>query len=170
MTAFTSASANKYLKSLEDEKEFLLAAERSVCVYTRTADEEALPPSYDYAATRAKIRAIDAKVRTIRHALHMFNASELLPDSGISIDEALILLAQLNNEKALLATMRSRQPVTRVNDRYMRSGDMIEYTYANYDVEAAGADYADVLERIAALQLELDLVNQTHSFEVDLGE
>ncbi len=44
----------------------------------------------------------------------------------------------------------------------------IEYRYANYDVARAEADYRAVADEIAALQLELDLVNQTEVFSVEL--
>ena len=44
----------------------------------------------------------------------------------------------------------------------------IEYRYANYDVAQAEADYRAVADEIAALQLELDLVNQTEVFSVEL--
>lgn len=44
----------------------------------------------------------------------------------------------------------------------------IEYRYANYDVAQAEADYRAVADEIAALQLELGLVNQTEVFTVEL--
>lgn len=44
----------------------------------------------------------------------------------------------------------------------------IEYRYANYDVAQAEADYRAVADEITALQLELDLVNQTEVFSVEL--
>lgn len=48
------------------------------------------------------------------------------------------------------------------------SSGPIEYRYANYDVAQAEADYRAVADEIAALQLELDLVNQTEVFSVEL--
>ena len=166
MTTFTSASANKYLRTLEDEKVFLINAEHETSTYTLAVGENEEPPIYNYDETHEKVREIDRKVRAIRHALHVFNATEVLPESGLTIDEALILLAQLGNEKVRLDIMRSRQPKERVGTRYARN-DVIEYRYANYDVARAAADYAAMLERIAALQLEIDLANQTRTFEVE---
>ena len=168
MKTFTSASAAKYLKALQDEKDHVLSRERTACTYTLAAGEEAEPPEYDYEGTRREVARIDAQMRTLRHALHLFNATEVLPESGVTVDEALILLAQLNNEKGRLATMRSRQKRERAgHGMYFRS-EAVEYTYANYDVAKAGEDYLAVSDRISALQLEIDLCNQTRTFEADL--
>ena len=164
---FTSASANKYLRTLDDEKFHLLEQEREACVYTRAAGEADEPPAYRYDDVRAQVAAIDAQARAIRHALHLFNATTTLPESGITIDEALIKLARLSNLKDTLSQMRDRREKERVTSTFTRS-EMIEYRYANYDIAQAAADYSAVLEQIASLQLEIDLANQTRTFEVEL--
>ena len=164
---FTSASANKFLRTLDDEKYHLLEQERETCVYTRAAGEADEPPAYSYDDVRAKVAAIDAQARAIRHALHLFNATTTLPESGITIDEALIKLAQLSALKDTLSQMRDRREKERVVSNFTRS-EMIEYRYANYDIAQASADYSAVLEQIANLQLEIDLANQTRTFEVEL--
>lgn len=164
---FTSASANKYLRTLSEEKLHLLSQEIEVCTYTRAAGEDVEAPAYDYADTRAKIAAIDETTRTIRHALHLFNATYVLPESGITVDEALIKLAQLSNLKDTLSIMRDRRETERVEGNW-RSKDVIEYRYANYDVNQAGEDYAAVVDQISKLQLEIDLANQTQTFEVEI--
>ena len=92
-----------------------------------------------------------------------------LYERGITIDEALILLAQLSGRKERLNGLASRQPQERLGNRYFGSSNgPIEYRYANYDVAQAEADYRAVADEIAALQLELDLVNQTEVFSVEL--
>ena len=168
MKTFTSASAAKHLKALQDEKDHILALEKASCTYTLAAGEEAEPPEYDYEGTRREIARIDGQMRVLRHALHLFNATEVLPESGVTVDEALILLAQLNNEKARLATMRSRQKRERAGHGLYYRSEAVEYTYANYDVARAGEDYLAISERISALQLEIDLCNQTRTFEADI--
>lgn len=98
-----------------------------------------------------------------------FNMQTVLPERGITIDEALILLAQLSGRKDRLNELASRQPQERLGNRYFGSSNgPIEYRYANYDVARAEADYRAVADEIAALQLELDLVNQTEVFSVEL--
>ncbi|MBR2835445.1 MAG: hypothetical protein IKE43_07040 [Coriobacteriales bacterium] len=167
MTVYTSASANKQLRQLQDEKDRLLALENQRSTYTRTADEPSEPPLYSYTKTSADIERIDAQTRTLRHALHVFNATYVLPKAGITLDEALILLAQLNNTKARLAIMRNRAPKERLG-ALLRSGEEVEYRFANYDIAQTEADYEDVIQKIAELQLEIDLTNQTQTFEVGM--
>ena len=44
----TSAYANKLLRQLNEEKEFLLNQEENSCTYVYAADEEPLIPQYSY--------------------------------------------------------------------------------------------------------------------------
>lgn len=166
MATFTSASASKYLRSLEDEKSHLLQMESETCTYVLAQDEEAEPPSYDYAGTRRRVSEIDGKVRAVRHALHRFNMETLLPKRGISIDEALIEMAQLSAARRRLDTMRAILPREREGRGY--GNRLIEYRYANFDVAKAQSDYLALSQQISDLQLEIDLCNQTETFEVDV--
>ncbi len=76
----------------------------------------------------------------------------VLPERGIAIDEALILLAQLSGRKDRLSSLASRQPQERLGNRYFGSSSgPIEYRYANYDVVQAEADYRAVADEIASL-------------------
>ena len=56
---FTSASANKYLRRLQDEKDRLLRNEQEVSTYVLAEGEAAEPPAYDYGAVRGKVAQID---------------------------------------------------------------------------------------------------------------
>lgn len=58
----TSAYANKLLRQLNEEKEFLLNQEENSCTYVYAADEEPLIPQYSYPQTEAQLRALDAKI------------------------------------------------------------------------------------------------------------
>lgn len=166
---FTSASANKFLRRLQDEKDYILRTESETSTYIRAEDEAIDPPLYNYAETREKVAALDKKVLTLRHALHRFNIETLLPNCGLTIDEALIALAQLSARRDRVNTLRSRQPKERLRDRYFGNGaGAVEYQYANYDVREAEQDYNALTEEISAIQLELDLANQTRTFEVDI--
>ena len=159
----TSAAANKRLRALNDEKSFIVARE------AKAAGESIEPPAYDYAGTRTRIAAIDDEVRAIRHALHAFNATYVLPDQGITIDEALVLMAQLNDEARRLDDLRSSLPMERetILASFNRT-DASLFRYANYDIEQAARDYDAVRARIDALQLGVDMANQTATFEVVL--
>ena len=87
----------------------------------------------------------------------------------LTIDEALIALAQLSLERDRVADLRARQPKVRLGERLTGAGvATVEYRYANYDVQEVERDYETLSEKIAAIQLELDLANQTKTFEVAL--
>ncbi len=165
---FTSASANKQIRAFEEEKAHILRNENEVCTYVLSVDEEGEAPEYNYAEARASVAELDAKVRALRCALHSFNVTTILPESGISIDEALVLMAQLNNERARLSMLRSNLPKQRVSSGFYRGDRIAEYQYANYDVAQAEADFQDISERIRQLQMEIDYANQTIQFEVDV--
>ena len=166
---FTSASANKYLKRLQDEKDRILRIENETSTYIVADGEEPDPPEYDYAATRAAVSEIDDKMRSIRHGLHRFNMETILPESGMSIDEALIALAQMNNAQGRIRSLSEQQKKARLRDHFYGSASgPVEYRFANYDIAEAESDYRKLSDEIAALQLEIDLANQTQLFAVDI--
>lgn len=166
MTTFTSASANKYLKDLAAEKDLLLSNETRDSTYVLAADEKDEAPEYSYDDTRAKVDEIDRETLDVRHALHKFNMDTVLPESNITIDEALVLLAQMSAEAHRLNTMRNKKGKERTDSRsFGRFNNVIEYEYANYDIAKADADYRELSNRIFKLQLELDLANQTKTFK-----
>ncbi len=165
---FTSASAGKYIKTLEDRKSYLLSAERRDKTYQCAIDEEPEVPAYDYRATRDEVASIDAEVLAVRHALHLFNNSAVLPGCGLTIDEALIKLAMMGRELAILSDMRGTPVKRRLGTNRWDSNGLVEFEYANFDPAEAEQDYLDLSARIADLQLEIDLANQTNTFEVDV--
>ena len=87
----TSASANKLLRQLNEEKEFLLNQEENSCTYVYAADEEPLIPQYSYPQTEAQLRALDAKIVKIKHAVNCSNVSTSLTLSigrVLTVDQA----------------------------------------------------------------------------------
>lgn len=167
----TSATAGKMIKALEDEKAFILEREKLTSTYILSVGEKEEPPVYDYEQTQQAITDLDAKIAKLRYALHNFNSKTMLPNLGVSIDEALIVLAQLSKQAKRLDRMRMRLPKQRMTSssygRYENLSSTPQYEYANYDIERAEADYQEVSSRIEALQLDIDLVNHTYLFEVD---
>lgn len=165
MKQMTSAAANKLIRSLQEEKDFLIQQEDMSCTYVLADGEKAQPPAYDYEVTQAKIDAIDAKIVKIKHGLNLFNTRTVLKGLDMTIDEALVEMAQLNRKKYRLDALRKHQPVFR---RGTSRNNVIEYEYVNYDLEKAAADYQVVSDRIIEIQMALDLCNQTETFEVEL--
>ena len=134
MKTLTSAGANKLIKALEDQKNYLLSLEASSSTYIMAEGEKAEPPVYDYSDTSEKLNQINNQIRKIKHAINIFNSSTYLEPLGITIDEALIKMAQLNQRKQTLDTMRKRLPKERQAVPFTRT-NIIEYQYTNYDIE-----------------------------------
>lgn len=167
MITMTSAAANKLLKTLDDERAYLRSQEQERYTYTLTEDEKTPPPDYDYEEISAKMEEIDRKICTIKHAINLFNTTTKLNGLDLTIDTALVRLAQLNRNKYRLDSMRKKQPVTRSSVGFTRSA-LVEYTYVNYDIEKTLQDYEKVSEEIYQLQMAIDLCNQTIPFEIDI--
>lgn len=93
----------------------------------------------------------------------------VLPERGITIDEALILLAQLSGRKERLNGLASRQPKSGWETRYFGGGSGPSSTATRTTtLPGRRRTTAPSPDEIAALQLELDLVNQTEVFSVEL--
>lgn len=164
----TSAEANKLLHKLNDERDNLIVMEQQNKTFVAATVEniEEARPDYSYENTRDRIASIDKDVRTIKHALNVFNATQELPGFGMTIDQALIYIPQLNSTKRKLNSMRSVPKKQRNSNT--RSANLIEYTYTNYDVEQAEADYVAVSDELSRLQNALDLVNSTVKLDIEL--
>ena len=165
----TSASANKMIRKLNEDKEFWLNKERNSSVYTVATEEEPVIPDYSYPEVSGKIAEIDEKILSIRHALNVNNASNQIQvgERTMTVDMILIRMAQLNNRKYVLDTMRKREPKRRLEARqYAQKKTVIEYEYINYDLNEAKADYEKTDAEIEALQLALDKYNQTVEIEI----
>lgn len=167
MKMMTSAAANKYLRALDEEKQFYLTLEENASTYVLADNERQEAPEYDYNAVSAKLAELNAKICTVKHAINLFNVRTKLEKFDMTIDQALVYLAQLSRNKNRLDVMRRRQPKTRVNDRFSRS-NLIEYMYVNYDLDQAREDFEKVSDEISRLQMALDYCNQTIEFEVDV--
>lgn len=166
----TSAYANKLLRQLNEEKEFLLIQEENSCTYVYAADEEPLIPQYSYPQTEAQLRALDAKIVKIKHAVNCSNVSTSLTLSSgrvLTVDQALVVMAQLSQRKQQLDILRKRQPKARNNDHYGRSG-ATEYTCINYDLTDVRKAYEAISAEIMEIQMKLDQLNQTVTFDVEL--
>jgi hypothetical protein len=164
----TSAEANKMLRKLNDERTALLDKEMQNRVFVAATVEnlEDARPAYSYAETQEKLAALDEQIRKLKHAINRFNLTQELPGLGMTIDQALIYIPQLTERKQRLSTLRLIPAKQRNN--VTRTGNLIEYTYANFDPAQADADYAAAADELARVQNALDLVNSTVTFEVEI--
>lgn len=164
---YTSAEAAKLLRRLNEEKSSLEANENQSSAFKAaiTEDIEQARPSYDYSAVQKAIEDVDSRIRTVKHAINTFNLTHEVPGFSMTVDQMLVYIPQLTRRKDKLARMKNTLPKAR---DYIRVAGIIEYTYANYDVEAAKQDYEAVSDELARAQTALDVLNNSVKFEIDV--
>jgi len=170
---YTSAEANKLLREKNDmlrqnEKKEDLSSEFIVSL---GEDPESVRPEYDYAAAQSEMNRLAEEIRKIKHAINLFNATTVVPDFDMTIDEMLVYIPQLTAAKAKYEQMSSRLPKQRRDEgRYGRfsSSNLVEYIYANYNIAEAEEDYQKISRTLAKAQTALDVVNNTVQFEIEL--
>ena len=162
----TSAQANKLLNKLKDNLAYLLTKEAQSRVFNAAVGEdvEDVRPEYSYVTTQATIDALNTKIRKVKHAINVFNTTTKLPELGITIDEALILIPQLTKKRNKLNEMKSRLPRTRVNN--FRGSNVIDYEIVNYNISQVEEDYDVVVEELAELQRGLGEVKNSETVDI----
>lgn len=166
----TSAQAAKLLRQLNDDLSALQYREGQSSTFVAAIQEdiESVRPSYNFKEMRDAQSEVERKIRKVKHAINVFNTTTTVPNFDITIDEMLVYLPQLSKQCEVLSKMRDAMPKVRVNSGYSGGGSIIDYKYANYDIEAVGKCYTELSDTLAKAQTELDLVNSTVEFEIDL--
>lgn len=169
MISVTSAQANKMLNKLNDEITALYQKEQQSSRFNAAVGENISDarPEYSFENTRTDIAILENKVRKIKHAINLFNTRTEVPGTGKTIDEVLVHIPQITKQKKRLADMKSNLPKERVQSS-IRTGNLIEYTYANYDIQDASKAYDNISDELSAIQNALDTVNNTVYFSIDL--
>ena len=165
---YTSAEANKLLKTLEKKREKKAGKEKKVAKFTVSSTEnvEELRPGYDFADTQQQLAKIDEDIRKVKHAINVFNVTHEIPGfDGVTIDQALIWLPQMNIEAKKLAAMA--ESIERERVESFRT-TIIDYVIANYDIEEAEKAYDEMRDKLNKLQLALDVANTTQTIEIDV--
>ena len=165
----TSAQANKMLKQLNEEKTYWVEKEHEARFYIVSTGEEAIIPEYDYEGIRDKIAEIDEKTIALKHAINRNNIDREISFAGktMTIDMALIRMAQLSNRKGFLDTMRKHPEKKRVVDHY-KTTPHSEYEFINYDISTIEKDYAAVDQELSSLQIALDDHNHSVMLDIDI--
>ncbi|MCR4780879.1 MAG: hypothetical protein K5876_07265 [Ruminiclostridium sp.] len=167
----TSAQAAKLLRKLVDERNSIASAESRSSSFNAAVGEdiESVRPAYDYAATQKAIENIETKIRKLKHEINLFNVRQTVPGFDMTIDQMLVYLPQLCRQRDKLDEMRSVLPKTRA-ERSIRATNIniIDYTYANYDIAEAEKDYNEISDLLAKGQTALDTVNNTVEFEIEI--
>ena len=166
---YTSSEANKLLKGLEARIADLKRRENKSRSFhaAATEDPEVLRPVYDFEETQKQIAALEQDVRTVKHAINVFNVTHTLPGfDDMTIDQALVYLPQLSGRVMKLQDMAAALPRERVES--YRS-NIIDYVIANYDIADAEQAYREGQEKLRDIQLALDAVNSGDTMEIDVS-
>ena len=160
----TSKEANNILRKLYEEKSNFRNKEIDGMEFHAAVGEKLddVRPDYNFEETKECIEIIDNQILAIKHAINLFNSSTIVGDTGLTIDQVLIKLGMLTERKQKFARMRSTQE----KRRSQITGNVIDYIYANFDIEAADMAYEEADAELKHLQTALDLVNNTVTFEI----
>lgn len=167
---YTSAEANKLLKQLMQDYYAAINIERQSSTFLAATGEDpnSVKPDYDYEKTQESIKELSAKIRKIKHAINAFNTTTVVPGFGMTIDEMLVYLPQLNERVDTLNAMSNTLPKVRERAYGQGTNATIDYRYANYDISDAKKDYEELRVLLSKAQTALDLLNNSEAFEIDL--
>lgn len=168
---YTSAEAAKLLRKLKEEQAALLLKEERSREFVAAVGEEieSVRPVYDYQNTQELLKELERKIRVVKHAINRFNISQTVAGFEMSIDQMLVYIPQLTARKQKLANMKDRLPKQREDaDGFGRNSNIIEYSYANYDIGTVEKEYDIVSDELARAQTALDVVNNTETMEIEL--
>ena len=170
---YTSAEAAKLLKEKKEAYDVILAKENLASTFDASIGEavEDARPAFAYSETQKELRKLESDIRTIKHAINCFNLSHEVPGFQMTVDQMLIFIPQLTEMKKKYDKMRRRLPKQRKrNDGYLRSSNLVEYTYANYSIEDAEKDYQETAAMLSKAQTALDALNSSERFEISIGQ
>ena len=97
----TSSEASKLLRKINEEKNIALDNEHQSCIFNASIQEdiESVRPEYSYEETQQFIENCDRKIRILKHAINCFNTTQTVGDTGMTIDQVLVYIPQLTEEK-----------------------------------------------------------------------
>ena len=179
----TPAEAAKLLKKYKTKYTVLFKLEERSCCFCAALgeDPETARTEYDYEKTKKELEDLELKIRRLNCALNIFNNTHKVPGFDMTVDEMLVYIPQLTYRKEKLAKMSVQPPKSRHKyDEIKLIGrggrthtrrieiKKVEYTYANYDIEAVRADYEKAADELARAQTALDELDSTATFEIEL--
>ena len=167
---YTSAEAAKLLRKLNEEQRALKEKEAKCVTFVAAIEEdtESVRPAYDYEEVQAKLAALDADVRKVKHAINLFNLTTEVPGFSMTVDQMLVYIPQLNERKYKLAGLAGHLPKERMSSGGYGAKTVVEYRYANYDIQKAEEDLEKVSDELSRAQTALDVVNNSATLELDL--
>ena len=156
-----NAEVIKKIKDLEEQKKEILLDEQRNCMTRYQTETDMIDTGYDFGQTRKAVENINKEIMQLKHMLNVSNSTVIVEEFGLTIGECLVYMAQQNNEKAVLEQLSRYQSKSRAT---LYNGT-VEYTVANYDVEACKDRLNGMKETIRKLQLAIDRVNLNNMIE-----
>lgn len=163
MAKLTSSAANKLLKKKEKELSDLLREQDNKSTFRCSLGEkedDVRPAGYDLEAVFEKYTKLQSDIREIKHAINLFNTTTTLSDIDplITVDQALVLLPQLNDKYRIYSALSANLP----KERASVSPTVIDYVIANYDPDMAKKIADEVYGTIQKVQTSLDTLNNIY--------
>ncbi len=150
-----NTEAMKKIKQLDEEIRLLEMDEEKNCIVQFKEGEEKKMSNYNYTKTRKAIEKANTEIRKIKYALSVANSTYKIDEFDITIGEALVYLAQLNNEYGRLSTLASRNKIS----RRITTNGVLEYTECLYDPEQVKKEQREIFAKITKLQVAIDRAN-----------
>ncbi len=157
-----NTEAMKLIKEYEEQKRMMIVAEDDDCAASYKEGEKKIDNGYSYDKVRAAVREIDDKIRHIRSKLAQSNCTTQVEGFGVTLGEALVMLAQLQSERQQIESLAARKQLT----RRLTVNGVLEYTECLYDIEKAKADAQALRKKISALQIAIDRANLNAFIEI----
>lgn len=120
-------------------------------------------PIYSPIDTSQNYNKLVENITRIKTGLASFNQKYKGPLTGKTIDEILVMLPLLNFRKRQLDYLRSTSAKTRIT-----RNNVSEYTVVNYDIGKIDELYKKYCDEIVNLQEDINYLNATNRFDVDL--
>ena len=159
------------MREKNDQLKRIQGRAEMVCRFTVTLGEdvESVRPEFNYSEMLAQMEKVMEEIRRIKHAINVFNTTTVIPGFNMTIDEMLVYIPQLNNQKGRREAMSNMLPKQRKDDLYSyrsSSSNLVEYVYTNFDISEAEKDYRRVSRELSKAQTALDVVNNSVKFEI----
>ena len=109
---YTSAEAAKLLRGLNEEEAALKEEirKKSTFLAAMGEDPKTVRPEFNLKESLRDLNRLDERIRSVKHALNVFNSTTVIPEINMTIDQALVYIPQLTYKKQLLGEMASRLP------------------------------------------------------------
>lgn len=151
----------KEIKKLEEVKETLLNEESDNCIVTYLQKETPINTGYDYNLTNIKIDECDTEILRLKSLLAKANVETNVEGFEMTISEALVYLAQLNEKLKRLSYLVNLKPLKRSTGY----DSVPEFTKIVFDRAKVLKDYEEVRNLIPKLQMAIDRTNLNHMIE-----